>query len=234
MHTILRTIALAALAVSADPPIRLSAQAAQKTSELYTKRVEMVPMRDGIKLNTEIYVPKTGTGPRAIMLTRTPYGLGHDADGFAQGVMDNAIIPPFKQGRLDQGICNGVAALGDLAEAGPGGVPQKKAVDTVVGWAEEVAGPGQVSTSLLPKHIIFSVTAIGVILIGLSFVFPSQRTLLLVLGIGLIVTVWLTWVVILVLALLSKGKSKSGGGFSSSGGFGTGGFSGGGGASGSW
>ena len=43
----------------------------------------MVPMRDGIKLNTEIYVPKEGAGPRALVLTRTPYGLGHDADGFS-------------------------------------------------------------------------------------------------------------------------------------------------------
>src|SRR5262245_26413248 len=80
MHTVLRTIALVALVLPASPPARLSAQ---KTSELYTKRVEMVAMRDGIKLNTEIYVPKAGTGPRAIVLTRTPYGLGHDSDGFS-------------------------------------------------------------------------------------------------------------------------------------------------------
>ncbi len=28
-------------------------------------------------------MPKEGAGPRAFVLTRTPYGLGHDADGFS-------------------------------------------------------------------------------------------------------------------------------------------------------
>ena len=40
-------------------------------------------MRDGVRLNTEIYVPKNATEPLPILLTRTPYGLGHDAKGFA-------------------------------------------------------------------------------------------------------------------------------------------------------
>ncbi len=85
LHTILRTIALAGagLGLSVVPSARLPVLLAQKTSDRYTKQVAMVPMRDGIKLNTEIYVPRTGAGPRAIVLTRTPYGLGHDADGFS-------------------------------------------------------------------------------------------------------------------------------------------------------
>src|SRR5579872_7575442 len=36
-------------------------------------REEMVPMRDGIRLATSIYLPE-GQGPWPIVLTRTPYG----------------------------------------------------------------------------------------------------------------------------------------------------------------
>src|SRR6202789_3344298 len=41
----------------------------------YTRRVVMIPMRDGVKLNTVILVPKsaTATAQAPILLTRTPY-----------------------------------------------------------------------------------------------------------------------------------------------------------------
>src|SRR6201992_423080 len=38
----------------------------------YVKRVEMVPMRDGVKLYTVIVIPK-GAAHAPILLTRTPY-----------------------------------------------------------------------------------------------------------------------------------------------------------------
>ena len=38
----------------------------------YVKRVVMIPMRDGVKLNTVIVVPKSATHA-PILLTRTPY-----------------------------------------------------------------------------------------------------------------------------------------------------------------
>ncbi|HUI74222.1 MAG TPA: CocE/NonD family hydrolase, partial [Candidatus Acidoferrum sp.] len=38
----------------------------------YTKRVEMIPMRDGVKLYTVIVTPK-GASHAPILLTRTPY-----------------------------------------------------------------------------------------------------------------------------------------------------------------
>ena len=44
----------------------------------YTKRVAMIPMRDGVKLHTVILVPKGAHGA-PMLLTRTPY----DADGMA-------------------------------------------------------------------------------------------------------------------------------------------------------
>jgi uncharacterized protein len=160
---------------------------------------------------------------------------GHDADRYAENVMSDAIIPSFKQGRYDQGIYNGVAALAELAALRPEGVPSAPISDSFAEVIEQVTGPGAVSTSPFPKHIIFIVSAIGAVLVGLSFVFPGQRKTLLVLGIGLIVAAWAFWVILVIVALVSKKNSRhSGGGFSSSGGFGSGGFSGGGGASGSW
>ena len=51
-------------------------------SDVFDKRVEMISMRDGIRLNTEIYTPKDQSLDLPILISRTPYGLGHDADGF--------------------------------------------------------------------------------------------------------------------------------------------------------
>jgi len=52
--------------------------AAQQPSQLdrYERRTVMIPMRDGIRLNTEIFIPKSATGPLPILFLRTPYGVG--------------------------------------------------------------------------------------------------------------------------------------------------------------
>lgn len=56
------------------------AQSAQDTNALwfaehYTKYEHRIPMRDGVKLFTRVYVPKDDTRPWPILLTRTPYSL---------------------------------------------------------------------------------------------------------------------------------------------------------------
>ncbi len=56
---------------------------AQSPAERFTKTVQSVEMRDGVHLNTEVYVPTGSGGPWPILLTRTPYGLRHDEAGFA-------------------------------------------------------------------------------------------------------------------------------------------------------
>lgn len=51
----------------------------------YTRRVEMIPMRDGVKLQTIIFVPK-GAQNAPIVLTRTPYdaaGRSHRSDSLS-------------------------------------------------------------------------------------------------------------------------------------------------------
>ncbi len=53
-------------------------------SALFTKQDVMIPMRDGIKLHTEIYVPKQAGEPLPFFLTRTPYGLNDDKQGYSR------------------------------------------------------------------------------------------------------------------------------------------------------
>ena len=51
-------------------------------SQLFDKRDVMIPMRDGIKLHTEIYTPKHQDGPLPFIFERTPYGLHDDDKGY--------------------------------------------------------------------------------------------------------------------------------------------------------
>jgi uncharacterized protein len=50
--------------------------AAQSTSEdKYNRQEAMIPMRDGIKLHTVIFIPKNQNEPLPFLLARTPYGV---------------------------------------------------------------------------------------------------------------------------------------------------------------
>ena len=53
-------------------------------SQLFTKMDVMIPMRDGVRLHTEIYVPKNASGPLPFLITRTPYGTNDDAKGYSR------------------------------------------------------------------------------------------------------------------------------------------------------
>jgi|SRR5579884_585571 len=44
--------------------------------ENYTKYEYLVPMRDGVRLFTSVYVPKDASQPWPIMFSRTPYSVG--------------------------------------------------------------------------------------------------------------------------------------------------------------
>ena len=65
-------LTLAVLLIVAAAP----ASFAQGTAaERFTRTNVMIPMRDGVKLNTDIYTPKDQSGPLPILLNRTPYGI---------------------------------------------------------------------------------------------------------------------------------------------------------------
>ncbi len=88
MNCLLRS--LAALLVLTFTPLSFEAQTEPETPDVpakfvaprtdydYIKRVEMVPMRDGVKLYTVIVIPKRAKGA-PIVLTRTPYSAASRA-----------------------------------------------------------------------------------------------------------------------------------------------------------
>src|SRR5258708_37431690 len=51
----------------------------------YTYRRVMVPVRDGIKLETVILAPANNGGPLPILFRRSPYGVPSSAAGAGQG-----------------------------------------------------------------------------------------------------------------------------------------------------
>src|SRR3954453_14708699 len=61
-------------------PILAFAQASDKQPKFdikshYTKYEYRIPMRDGVKLFTAVYVPKDTSEPHPFLITRTPYGV---------------------------------------------------------------------------------------------------------------------------------------------------------------
>ena len=77
MTTLLRVLPFATAALL-DAGLLL-AQASPDTS--WSRREEMIPMRDGIRLKTYIVTPRQGE-PLPILLERTPYGAGGSARNF--------------------------------------------------------------------------------------------------------------------------------------------------------
>ena len=57
-------------------PPRGLAQSALKFEDRYAKHEYLIPMRDGTRLYTAVYVPKDKPGKHPILLERTPYGAG--------------------------------------------------------------------------------------------------------------------------------------------------------------
>ena len=80
---------LVALACSALPPVPVHAAhvednakpAPRDLRETYTKYEYRIPMRDGTKLFTVVYVPKDAAKPYPFLINRTPYSAGVQADG---------------------------------------------------------------------------------------------------------------------------------------------------------
>jgi len=62
--------------------------AARQTASDYSARFEktevMIPMRDGIRLHTEIYTPKDATQPLPMIFERTPYGISTSNNGYSR------------------------------------------------------------------------------------------------------------------------------------------------------
>ncbi len=162
---------------------------------------------------------------------------GRKWDPYCQHIMDRQIIPQFKQGNFSGGIAAGVEQLSQMASLGPESVPP---TPTAMEQLTHRVSSNEPLTpaSLIPASFAIIMLLAGVGLIVLSIFFPNQRKYLLIAGFALIALALLTWVILVIIAIIlgRKDGGSSGfgsGGFSSGGGF-SGGFSGGGGASGSW
>src|SRR5512135_677663 len=86
-----RQLVLSALLALSLAPAALAAQAAPADTGWfrtnYTKREVMIPMRDGVKLFTAIYVPKDTTRAHPFVMTRTPYSVGpYGVDRYPRGL----------------------------------------------------------------------------------------------------------------------------------------------------
>ena len=68
---VLLSLVLLTLCLSAH---LLSAQTTNELAQSYSKTTMMIPMRDGVRLYTEIYAPKSAAAALPFMLLRTPYG----------------------------------------------------------------------------------------------------------------------------------------------------------------
>jgi putative CocE/NonD family hydrolase len=56
--------------------VRVIALSAQESEPVFDAKEAMIPMRDGAKLYTQIYVPRVSSEPLPFVLLRTPYGTG--------------------------------------------------------------------------------------------------------------------------------------------------------------
>ena len=72
-------------------PLRGQTQQPPDPPDGFKKIEEMVPMRDGVKLHTIIYTPKSHSGPLPILLNRTPYGIDGTYRAFPSGVLKELI-----------------------------------------------------------------------------------------------------------------------------------------------
>ena len=82
-------IGLFAQAARQQPETELS----KYIRENYTKREEMIPMRDGVKLFTSIYEPKSKAEKYPLMFDRTPYTVApYGADKFKTSLGPNELF----------------------------------------------------------------------------------------------------------------------------------------------
>src|SRR5467141_4030866 len=76
------------------PSFRAGQQSPVDFAGLFDKREVMIPMRDGVKLHTEIYSPKEASEPLPILMNRTPYGISTPDKGVSNMIYRYADMAP--------------------------------------------------------------------------------------------------------------------------------------------
>jgi putative CocE/NonD family hydrolase len=75
----------------------LGGQGEKLPREAFTRKEVVVPMRDGVRLQTVIFSPQQATGPLPILFTRTPYGVPDDDKGLSApgGVFEELVADGY-------------------------------------------------------------------------------------------------------------------------------------------
>jgi uncharacterized protein len=86
------SVKTAKLLVSANVLILFASAVAQEQQpsaapkpEIFSRQEVMIPMRDGVKLQTAIFTPRQAHAPLPILMTRTPYGVPEKEKDVVQG-----------------------------------------------------------------------------------------------------------------------------------------------------
>ncbi|WP_165067682.1 CocE/NonD family hydrolase [Paludisphaera rhizosphaerae] len=86
-------LAACAAAILLLPAASALGDEAEEVKANYTKYEFLIPMRDGVRLFTAVYVPKDRSRLYPIMLTRTPYSVGpYGADSYRQSLGPSALF----------------------------------------------------------------------------------------------------------------------------------------------
>lgn len=93
-----RHASLLAAALVLLGPGRAAAQAATDPSLAYDRLDALVRMRDGVRLQTEVYLPKGVKERLPILLIRTPYGFKPDAKGYTAFLSGPWLQPLLRDG----------------------------------------------------------------------------------------------------------------------------------------
>ena len=78
----LRLAVFVVLTLAGNAALAAQQTAGPSTDPRYDVREVMIPMRDGVRLHTVIYTPKTAASPRPIIFRRTPYAVMGAAGSF--------------------------------------------------------------------------------------------------------------------------------------------------------
>src|SRR5207244_7889426 len=86
---------MAVIVVLTSVPLHAQTQQPPDPPAGFDKIEQMVPMRDGVKLHTIIYAPKSHRDALPILFNRTPYGIDNIYRGFAGGSLQVLIEKGF-------------------------------------------------------------------------------------------------------------------------------------------
>ena len=82
LQTHIRIVLVLVSLLLGSGPTEALPQAQEGQDERFVVSDSMIPMRDGVRLHSKIFVPKNQEGALPFILVRTPYGTKNSAENF--------------------------------------------------------------------------------------------------------------------------------------------------------